>query len=326
MVENRDYVLDYSSPYSYIKRVERGVNNLPPLIISVAITGGGHGKEVNPNIPESAEEQAEQTYEAYKAGASQVHIHRRRRDNPCIVSDNPEEYKEVNALIRERCPDIIINNTTGGGIGMTFEQRLASLYAYPEVASFDLACVPAQIPLKARKPPLTGRPEDKVVDWIAGISFSDSERAAAMMREMGVKPEVEIFDISNFWYIRRLIDKKLLDSPYWIQCVMGLQGGIFAIPQNFLAMLQYVPLNSQVSVVGIGIAQIPMITMAIILGCHVRVGLEDNIFIEKGKLARSNAQYVEKVVRLAREVGREIATPKVARQMMGISEVPRQYK
>lgn len=325
-MENKNYTLDYSSPYSYIKRVESGVGSLPPLIITVAITGGVQGKEVSPNIPESAKEQAEQTYEAYKAGASQVHTHRRRRDNPCLVSHDPEEYKEVNGLIREKCPDIIINNTTGGGPGLTSEQRLASLYASPEVASFDLACLPIQIRLKARKPPLTGRPKDVAIQEIGSITFAESERVAAMMKEMGVKPEVEIFDIGNFWYIRRLIDKKLLDPPYWIQFVMGFQGGIFPIPQNLLAMLQYVPSDSQVSVIGVGVAQIPMIAMAIILGCHVRVGLEDNIYIERGKLAENNAQQVEKVVRLAREMGREIASPTVARQMMGLSEKPRQYK
>jgi 3-keto-5-aminohexanoate cleavage enzyme len=326
MLEAKNDILDFSSPYSYTKRIEGGISKLPPLIISVAITGGTHGKELNPNLPETPEEQAEQTYEAYKAGASQVHIHRRRGDNPCANSYNPEEYKEVNALIREKCPNIIINNTTGGGPGMTIEQRLASLHAYPEVASLDLTCIPFRAIQKARKPPLTGRTEDTLVDAVALITFGDSERFAMRMREMGVKPEIELYDVGDFGYVRNLMEKKLLDPPYWIQIVIGFRAGIFPIPQSLLAMLQYVPPNSQVSVVGVGIAQIPMITMAIILGCHVRVGLEDNIYIERGKLAESNAQQVEKVVRLAKELSREVATPKVARQMIGISEEPRQYK
>jgi 3-keto-5-aminohexanoate cleavage enzyme len=302
------------------------VTNLPPLIITVAITGGLHGKELNPNLPETAEEQAEQTYEAYQAGASHVHIHRRTRENPALVSYDPEEYKEVNALIREKCPDIIINNTTGGGPGMTFEQRVSVLHAYPEVASFDLTNLPIHGTFKARKPPLTGRPEDISLDIVATMTFGESEQQAKMMMEMGIKPEVEVFDMGDFWYVRNLIGKKLLETPYWIQCVMGLQGGIFPIPQNLFAMLPYIPANSQVSVLGVGTAQIPMVTMGILLGLHVRVGLEDNIYIAKGKLAQSNAEHVEKVVRLARELGREIATPKQARQMMGISEKPRQYK
>ena len=163
--------MDYSNPYAYLKMMEHGISGLPPLIISVAITGGIHGKELNSNLPELPEEQAEQTYEAYKAGASLVHIHRRKRENPSVTSSDVEDYKEINIMIRERCPDIIINNTTGGTTGMTMEQRMASLGAYPEMASFDVTNVPVRLNLKARKPPLTGRPKDVTVEYTWAMSY-----------------------------------------------------------------------------------------------------------------------------------------------------------
>ena len=128
------------------------ISKLPPVIISVAITGGNHGKEANPNLPESPEEQAISTYEAYKAGASLVHIHRRRRwDNPAAMSTSIEEYHEVNRLIRGKCPDIIINNTGGGGAGLTIEEKLAPVYAKPEIMSIDLSCFPLRMTYRGKK-------------------------------------------------------------------------------------------------------------------------------------------------------------------------------
>ena len=115
MSELRDYIFDFSSTSDCLKRMMGGIGNLPPLIISVGITGANHGKEANPNLPEMPEEQAEQAYEAYKAGASSVHVHRRRRDNPAENSYATDDYVEVNALIREKCPDLIINNTSACG-------------------------------------------------------------------------------------------------------------------------------------------------------------------------------------------------------------------
>ena len=112
-------VWNYTSPQDWLNRVAKG--NLPPLIISVAITGGAHGKEINPNHPETAEEQAQQTYDCYSAGASMVHIHARQPANISLTSGNPADYRRVNALIREKCPEIIIMDTTGGGMGDLIE-------------------------------------------------------------------------------------------------------------------------------------------------------------------------------------------------------------
>lgn len=331
MTELKDYIFDFSSTSDCLKRMMGGIANLPPLIISVALTGAGHGKEANPNLPETPEEQAESAYEAYKAGASSVHVHRRKRDNPAENSFATEDYIEVNGMIREKCPDIIINNTAAGGrlrfgddqkVG---DQMTFSIYARPEMASFDTSNYASRVIRKARKPPLTGRPEESIAEYSFSMLPSEADHVARLMREYEVKPEFEIFDTGDLHYLHNLIKAGLVDKPYWVQLVMSPRH-TFPIPSYLLTMLEHTPLGSLVSVIGVGVPQFAMITMAIILGCHVRVGMEDNIYIGKGQLAESNAEFVEKVVQLATDLGREIATPMQARRMIGISETPRQYK
>jgi len=317
-----DFIWDYLNPYSYMEKTRVG---LPPLIISVAITGGVHGKEANVNLPESCEEQAEQTYDCYKAGASIVHVHARRPENPSMVSSNPEDYRKINALIRERCPDIIINNTTGGTPGMTSEERLCSLEANPELASLNCGPFVMQMTLKARKFPLKGRQEDVFMDMSIPISYGDTELYAKAMKEKGIKAELEVYNEGQFWLVNNLIRKKLIDPPYLIQFVMGFSAGTYPTPMNLLMMLQNLPPNSLFEVIGIGPNQNAMTIMSMILGGHVRVGFEDNVYYQRRNLARNNAQFVERIVRLAKEIGREVATPKLARKVLGISEKPSQY-
>jgi 3-keto-5-aminohexanoate cleavage enzyme len=321
-MESTDYIWDYSNPYAYMQKVRKG---LPPLIISVAITGGVHGKEANPNLPELAEEQAESTYACYKAGASVVHVHARIPDNPATPSSDPEVFRKANSLIREKCPDMIINNTTGGAPGMPREERIKCLEANPELASLNCGPFVFDFKLKARKPPLTGRPEDVHVNLCMPVTYDETEYYAKTMKEKGVKAELEVYNEGQFWLVNNLIRKGLIDPPYLIQFVMGFSAGTYPTPMNLLMMVQHLPPNSLFEVIGVGYNQIPMNMMGIILGGHVRVGMEDNVVYERGKLAESNAQFVERIVRMAKEVGREVATPKIARQMIGISETPSTY-
>jgi len=317
-----EYIWDYLNPYQYMEKVRTG---LPPLIISVAITGGAHGKEANINLPESAEEQAEQTYQCYRAGASIVHVHARKPDNLAQVSASAEDYRKINTLIREKCPDIIINNTTGGAPGMSNEERLACLDADPELASLNCGPFVFQLSLKARQPPLTGRPEDLFLDFCMPVSYGDTELYARKMKEKGIKPELEVYHDGQFWLVNNLIRKKLLDPPYLIQFVMGFSAGAYPTPSNLLMMIQNLPPHSLFEVIGIAIYQTPMIIMGMLLGGHVRVGLEDNTYYHRSQPAESNAQFVERVVRLAKEIGREVATPEQARRMLGISKQPSRY-
>ena len=317
-----DYLWDFKNNYEWMRKIRKG---LPPLIISVAITGGVQGKEMNPNLPETKEEQLDQTYEAYKAGASIVHIHARSPDNPCMVSSDPQVYREINGLIREKCPDIIINNSTGGGPGLSLEEKMAGIYANPELASLNCGPFVARTTLPPRKPPLSGRDKEIHRDVCIPITYGDTEKYAQAMLENGVKPELEVYNPGQFWLVNNLIQKGLIKKPYLIQFVMGFQSGSYPTPKNLLAFLDELPHKSLFEVIGVGNFQLPMITMAIILGGHVRTGMEDTLFYRKGQLCKSNAELVERVVRLARELNREVATPMLARKMLDISLKPSTY-
>ena len=339
MPELDGYLLhEYRDTADYVTKISRGgLSDFPPLIISCAITGANQGKEVNINLPESAEEQAEQTYFAYKAGASIVHIHRRSAQNHSQMSTNTEEYKEVNALVREKCPDIIINNTASCGrervvvppISPDPDENisplmLTSIYASPELASLDISNFVGRMKFKKREAPLSGRDKDIIKEFSYSITPSEVEYAIELMKQYDVKPEFEIFDIGDIWYLNQLIERGMVQPPYLVQMVFGA-GINFPTAAYLLETIRCVPRNSILSCVGIGAAQYPMITMALIQGCHVRVGMEDNIYVERGKLAESNAELVEKIARIARELGRAIATPAEARQMLNLGG-PREYK
>ncbi|MDL2219316.1 3-keto-5-aminohexanoate cleavage protein [Ruminococcaceae bacterium OttesenSCG-928-O06] len=315
----------YEFPYKDAHKLIANISNQPPVIISCAITGGMHGKELNPNLPESLEEQVQAAYDAYNAGASMVHIHRRTAADKSVTSSDPNEYIEVNRLIREKCPDLIINNTGGGGPGMTAEQRAASVFAKPEVMTVDVACWPIHTVFKARPAPLDGRKEDTLVDTAATLTISEAEYFLEKMRENDVVPEIELFDTGNFYYVNHLLKKGLLKAPYWIQFVLGMGNASFPTVKHMIEMLDYVPENSTVGIVAVGASQIPLITVGLAMGLHIRVGLEDNLYESKGVLAKSNAQMVEKAVQLAKAVGRPVATPAQAREMMGVAATPRKW-
>jgi len=317
-------LFDPNSQEEWVARVAGGT--LPPLVVTVAITGGVQGKEINPNHPEMPEEQAVAVEECYKLGATQVHVHVRQAENPCLTATTPDRYRMVNGMIRERCPEIIINNTTGGGIGAEWEEaRLASTEAGPEVCSLDMGPLAARGTLRKRKPPLTGRDEDIELDTCSGTTFGETEKYARIMLEKGIKPELEVWHTGQYWLVRNLIDKGLVKPPYMIQCVMGFASGAYATAKELIHLMECAPKPSVFSVLGVGLYQTPMVAAGMTLGINVRTGMEDNVLYQKGQLCTSNAQLVEKVVRMARDMGREIATPKQARQMLGLSEKPSQY-
>lgn len=321
-MDYKDSIWNYLKDVEWMERVRKG---LPRLIITCAITGGAHGRETTPNLPETPEQQAEETYKAYKAGASIVHVHARSPESGYSVSTTrTEDYYRINKLIRQACPDIIINNTTGGSSGMTMEQRIMSVLAKPELASLNCGPIAARLVLKARPAPLTGRDKDIEVDGATVDGWGSTEYFAKTMKENNVKPELEIYHPGQFGLVHNLIQKKLIDPPYMCQFVMGFQSGSYPTPMGVMEMLRGLPDDAIFQVIGVGIYQLPLTTLGIILGGHVRVGLEDNIFYKSHDLA-TNAQLVERVVRLSHELGREVATPAEARKIIGISEKPRQY-
>ena len=273
------------------------------LIITAALTGAMQGKEANPNLPEQPDEIINDAYDCYNAGVSIVHLHARDKQGQSI--GNAEIFKEINRGIRAKC-SVIIQNTTGG-VGIPIKERVLSLNAGPESASLNMGSVVFFIG------------KEKKESLFMNLR-SEIEAFAAKMIELDIKPEMEVYNPSMFGEVENLIRKNLLKKPYYINCVMGVDGmgGYAGTTKNLLTMIDLLPEGSIFNVSGIGRFQMEMNVASLIMGGNVRVGLEDNIYYKKGELAKSNAQLAERVVRLAREIGREVATPEEARKILGI--------
>jgi 3-keto-5-aminohexanoate cleavage enzyme len=318
-----EFIWDYRNPYEWMKRVR--TTSLPPLMICCALTGGGQGKEANPNLPETPEEQAEQAFAAYKAGATMIHIHARDPNNWASCSGDPAQYRLVNALIRDKCPNVIINNSTGGGPGMTPEERICVVDANPEMASLNMGPAIVKMTLKERGASLPHPREEFHFEGCIPHDYAEITMFAQRMKDKGIKPEMEIYQPGMFWVAEDLIRQNLIDPPYLFQFVLGYQASLYPTPANLLSLITELPHNSLFEVLGVGPFQIPMTVMAILLGGHLRVGMEDNVYLKRGKLLESNAEAVERIVRIAREMNRDIATPAQARAMLGLSSTPSSY-
>lgn len=275
------------------------------LIITAALTGGIHGKEANPALPEQPDEIIRDAVECREAGAAIVHLH--ARDEQGRGAGDPEIFSRINRGIRERC-DVVLQNTTGGP-GIPIERRISSLDAGPEMASLNMGSVVF----------FTG-PREEPEELLFMNLRSEIEAFAEAMMERNIKPELEVYNPSMFGEVENLISKGLLARPYYLNLVMnvGGMGGYPGTPRNLLRMVDHLPAGAIYNVSGVGRAQLPLNTMSIIMGGHVRVGLEDNVFYRKGELARCNAQFVDRIVRLAEELGRVVASPEEARAILGI--------
>lgn len=255
-----------------------------------------------------------------------MHLHARSRDSGYTESSSrAEDYRHLNGLIRDKCPDIVIANTTGGSVGMSMEERARALDALPEVASLNMGGFSYRMTLRKRLPPLEGRPKDQTVDGIDLVYWRETELFARTMSEKGIKPELEVYHSGQYWLVDNLIEQGLIKPPYFIQFVAGFSGGTYPTPKNLLFMSELAPQPCLLNVAATGAAQLPLNTFAIMMGWHARTGMEDNIYYKRGEKVRSNADLVARVVRIARELNREVATPSQAREMLGISKSPRRY-
>jgi len=294
------------------------------VIVTIAPTGGMGSKQQNPNLPTRPEEIAEQVARCCELGASIAAIHARRPEDDAPTC-NPEIYRKINELVRERC-DIIINNSTGGGVGgdmtrplgsgleeISFEERLKGLKgleAGAEMATFDCQTIVA----------LAGDRE-----FLVNTTPKKCDILAARMRAKGIKPEWEVFDLPHMMQdMTRLIGVGYDQKPHYVNIVLnahhGFQGALPYTPKILQMMVEALPENCIFNVSAIGPAQLPATTHALILGGHVRVGLEDNIYFARGELA-TNEQLVERTVRIIRELGHEPATPSEAREMLALKPV-----
>ena len=270
-------------------------------IITAAVTGSMPTKEINPAVPYTPEEIAREAIECYQSGAAIAHIHVR---NPKTGEPDSsiELFREVVDRIRHEC-DMLINLTTSGlNIEDTnvIEKRLEPVMLQPEICSLDIGSVNFSHRAFVNSP-----------EW--------GRSAAIRMRESGVKPEIEVFDTGHLRQAIHWIKEGLIDHPPYFQLCMGVGWGIEATPENLLFMKNNLPPDIPWSVLGVGRAQLPMITLGILLGGNIRVGFEDNVYLRKGVLAKSNAQMVEMAVKLVDHLQREVATTNDARRILGLA-------
>lgn len=269
------------------------------LIITCAITGAELTRDQTPALPVTPDEQARAAQECIAAGASIIHLH--VRDDQGNPSQDLAHFKRSVEAIREACPETpIIQFSTGGAVGEAMEKRIEPLSLKPEMGSFNTGTI-------------------NFGDDIFVNSFPDMRGLAAGFKKYGVVPEFEIYDMGHLANLEKLIKEGLVVPPYHIQFVLGVPGAMQGDCFRDLApLVERLPKPSTWGVAGVGRFQLPLATVAIATGGHVRVGLEDNIYYTRGVLASGNAQLVERVANIARAYGREVATIKEARSILDL--------
>jgi len=270
------------------------------LIITACICGAEVTKEINPAVPYTVEEIAREAKSAYDAGASIIHLH--VRDDDGTPTQSADRYKLCMDAIKQTCPDVIIQPSTGGAVGMTNDERLQPIVLNPEMATLDCGTC------NFGGDSIFVNTENMIIDF------------ANKIYERGIKPELEVFDKGMVDMALRLYKKGIIKDPMHFDFVMGVNGGISAEARDLVFMVGSIPRDCTWTVAGIGRFEMPMAAMGIIMGGHVRVGFEDNVYLEKGVLAKSNGELVDKAVRLAKELGRAIAAPDEARTILGLKK------
>jgi uncharacterized protein (DUF849 family) len=283
------------------------------VIISNSISGAAANRQQCPYIPYTPEEYGEEARRVREAGGSVVHIHARKPDTG-YPSYEVEDYKAITDAILDRVPDIIINYSTGA-IGIPREQRIAHIRDLrPEIGALNMGSLNYAIYSRTQK--------KFHLDAVFANPFADIQFFLETMKDAGVKPEHECFDVGHVHNVKLLQEIGVGDAGAHFSFVMGVQGAIEATTENLVAMKANLPPSSHWQVIGVrNPDQWRMVAAAITLGGSVRVGLEDNFYLSDGVMATSNGELVEKAAHLVRELGREPAEPNEARGMLGI-EVP----
>jgi uncharacterized protein (DUF849 family) len=297
------------------------------VIITCAVTGGIHTPTMSPHLPVTPDEIATSAIEAAEAGAAIIHLHA-RDPNTGKPTQNPELFMQFLPRIKQSTK-AVLNLTTGGGLGMTLDERLAPAHrAKPEVTSLNMGSMNFSVAQ------LAGKHEKWKHDWektyvenswktIYPNSFDMIERIMIEVGQAyGTRFEFECYDIGHLYNLKLFADRGLVKPPYFIQGVFGIQGGIGADFDNLMFFKQTADRlfgsDYKLSAFGIGKVQMAFLTMTALLGGNVRVGLEDSLYIGRGKLATSNAEQVAKIRRIIEELGMEIATPDEAREMLAL--------
>jgi uncharacterized protein (DUF849 family) len=304
--------------------VRRPLKRSNKVIITCAVTGSIHTPTMSPHLPITPDEIADQAIAAAEAGAAMLHLHARDPETG-RPTPSPALFQRFLPRIKQST-DAIVNITTGGGMGMTLDERLAAAkWARPEVASMNMGSVNFNIAGAGSKI------EDWKFDWekpylessrdfILSNTFAQIERGMTELSAMGTRFEFECYDIGHLYNLAHFADRKIVEPPFFIQGVFGVLGDIGADPEN----LVYLKTTADrlfgedylFSALAAGRHQMPLVTLSAILGGSVRVGLEDSLYLGRGRLAASNAEQVAKIRRIVEELGLDVASPAEARAMM----------
>jgi 3-keto-5-aminohexanoate cleavage enzyme len=268
------------------------------VIVAAAVVGAEVTREQSPYVPYTPAEIARAAVDAGRAGAAVVHLHARWPDGR--PSQEARHFREIIDRIRDAGSRVVLQCSTGGAVGMGLDERLGSLVDGAEMGTLNLGTM-------------------NFGDDVFVNTRPDVVRVAGRLRERGLVPECEAYDAGMLDTLRWLLERGHLAPPYHVQLVLGVPGGMAATERNLRFLVEGLPEGVRWSAAGIGRAQLPVATLALAMGGHVRVGLEDNLFVSKGVLARGSDELVTLAVGLAARAGREPATPDEARALLGVS-------
>ena len=295
------------------------------VIITAALTGNIHVPSMSPYLPVTPKQLIEEAVRCEQAGAAVVHVHARNPEDGKPTTD-AEIYREILTGIKARSK-IVVSPTTGGTATMTPEQRIAVVRELkPEMAtfnagSFNFALYPVVSKVKEFKHSWEKNFLESTESFIFANTFTSLKVFCSTMNEVQTKPELEVYDIGQITNMAQIIQEGYLKKPLYLQFVLGILGGIPATIENLIFLTntaQKILKDFELSVCAAGRHQFTMGVVNMLQGGHMRVGLEDNLYLNKGQLAKSSAEQVEKAIRIALELGLEIASPDDARKILGL--------
>ncbi|MBE2318170.1 3-keto-5-aminohexanoate cleavage protein [Solirubrobacter sp. CPCC 204708] len=297
------------------------------VIVSCAVTGAIHVPSLSPHLPVTPEQIAEQAIGAAEAGAAILHLHARDPETGQPTAD-PEVFERFVPHIAERT-DAVINITTGGGHGMSLDERLAAARRFqPELCSLNMGSMNFGIfgmldRIDTFQHPWEPEYLEMTRDYIFRNTFADIEQIVGELGSAGTRFEFECYDVGHLYNLAHFADRGVVEPPFFVQAIFGILGGQGPHPENLLhfkALADKLLGDDYVlSVLGAGRHQMPLATMSAILGGNVRVGLEDSVYLEKGRLASSNAEQVAKITRILGELSLQPATPAEARERLALN-------
>jgi uncharacterized protein (DUF849 family) len=296
------------------------------VIVSCAVTGSIHVPSQSPHLPLTPEQIAESAIGAAEAGAAIVHLHARDPETGRPTPD-PEVFARFLPQIKAAC-DVVINITTGGGHGMTVEERTRAARTFePELCSLNMGSMnfglfPVLDRVSAFEHDWEPEYLEMTRDFIFRNTYKDIETIVRTLGAVGTRFEFECYDVGHLYNLAYFLDQKVVEPPLFVQTIFGILGGIGPEPENLLHMKATADRlfgdDYYWSILGAGRHQTNLVTIGAILGGSVRVGLEDSVYLGKGQLAESNSDQVAKIVRILRELSLEIATADEARQMLAL--------